>query len=56
MKFEYKRVMIPGGYRMTETQLNELGAEGWEVVHVNAPGNEWILKRQKRATRTKKAE
>lgn len=56
MKYEYKTVRIAGGQRMTEDMLNELGAEGYELVHVNAPGSEWVFKRQKRTTRTKKTD
>jgi hypothetical protein len=56
MKFEYKIVRIPGGQRMTEQMLNDLGTDGYELVHVNAPGSEWTLKRQKRTTRTKKTD
>lgn len=52
MKLEYKVVRIPGGTRMTEERLNELGLEGWDVVHVTGPGNEWVFKRAKPATRT----
>lgn len=52
MKLEYKIVRIPGGTRMTEERLNELGNEGWEVVHVTGPGNEWLFKRTKPTTRT----
>jgi hypothetical protein len=52
MKFEYKVVRVPGGQRMTEDMLNDLGTDGYELVHVNAPGSEWVFKRQKRATRS----
>lgn len=56
MKFEYRIVRIPGGQRMTEQMLNDLGTDGYELVHVNAPGSEWTFKRQKRTTRTKKTD
>ncbi|TKT03433.1 DUF4177 domain-containing protein [Streptomyces lasalocidi] len=56
VKFEYKRVVVPGGFRMTEEALNELGAQGWELVHVDPTSREWFFKKQARTTRTKKAE
>ena len=37
---------------MTDAELNELGKEGYELVYVNTPGNQWVFKRQARATRT----
>lgn len=52
MKFEYRIVMKPrGGLTMTEEELNEIGKEDYELVHVNAPGTQWVFKRQKRVTR-----
>ena len=35
MKFEYNKFPIEGGPEDMLKRLNEIGAEGWEVVHVS---------------------
>lgn len=56
MKYEYLIERIPGGSRMSEDRLNELGSQGYELVHVTSNSKEFIFKKQARATRSKKAD
>jgi hypothetical protein len=54
-EWEYKIVYVPGARHMSEMKLNELGAQGWELVaflQLNQEGmtigaGNFYLKRQK---------
>ncbi|GAA0332962.1 hypothetical protein PV735_38765 [Streptomyces turgidiscabies] len=57
MRYEYKRLTSSLGRLLTEPELNALGTEGWNLIHVI--GTTWYFQRElkvvtPRQTRTKK--
>ena len=40
IKWEYKVVYVPGVRNMSEQTMNDLGAQGWELVTFQAINNE----------------
>ncbi len=44
MRYEYKRLVSSLGRLLTEPELNTLGAEGWELIHI--VGTTWYFKRE----------
>jgi hypothetical protein len=46
MKYQYKIVVMATSTLMTENALNELGAEGWELVCADFELRKYIFKKE----------